>query len=175
MSVFSTVPPNYSTNEAAKIVQKYYGLTTNISFLPSDRDQNFLCSSSKKKYVLKISNSDERKDVLEMQNECIQFIHKSDSALKVPLVVIGKTGSQIITIEKEETRHFLQLVEYLPGQFLKDIIHNNFMLYQLGSFMGRLHKTMSRFDHPSAHRDFPWDIVHTYFIKSYKHHIPDGV
>ena len=175
MSVFSTIPPNYSTNEAAAIVQNYYGLTTNISSLPSDRDQNFLCSSSEKKYVLKISNSDERKDVLEMQNECIQFIHKSDFALKVPLVVTGKTGNQIITIEKEETRYFLRLVEYLPGQFLKDIFHNNSMLYQLGSFMGRLHKIMSRFDHPSAHRNFPWDIVHTYFIKSHKHHIPDGV
>jgi len=71
LSVFSTVPPNYSISEAAAIVQNYYGLTTNISSLPSDRDQNFLCSSSEKKFVLKISNSDERKDVLEMQNECI--------------------------------------------------------------------------------------------------------
>ena len=169
MSVFTTAQPNFSTNEATIIVQDHYGLTTNISSLTSDRDQNFLCSSSEKKYVLKISNSDERKDVLEMQNECIQLIHKSDSALKVPLVVTGKTGNQISIIEKEETNHFLQLVEYLPGQFLKDIFHNTSMLYQLGSFMGRLHKTMSRFDHPSAHRDFPWDIIHTYFIKSHKY------
>ena len=119
MSVFSTVPPNYSTNEAVAIVQNYYGLTTNISSLPSDRDQNFLCSSSEEKYVLKISNSDEEKDILEMQNECIQLIHKSDSALKVPLVVIGKTGSQIITIEKEEIRYFFGWLNTCPGNLLK--------------------------------------------------------
>ena len=174
MSVFTTAQPNFSTNEATTIVQDHYGLTTNISSLTSDRDQNFLCSSSEEKYVLKISNSDEEKDILEMQNECIHFIHKYDSALKVPSVVTGKTDSKIITIEKEETRYYLRLVEYLPGQFFKDILHNNSTLYKLGSFLGRLHKSMSGFDHPAAHRDFPWNIVHTDFIKSHKHHISDG-
>ena len=115
MSVFTTAQPNFSTNEATIIVQDHYGLTTNISSLTSDRDQNFLCSSSEEKYVLKISNSDEEKDILEMQNECIHFIHKYDSALKVPSVVREKTNRKIITIEREEIRYFLRLVEYLPG------------------------------------------------------------
>ena len=126
LSVFSTSPPNFSTNEATTIVQDHYGLTTNISSLTSERDQNFLCSTAdEQKYVLKISNPDEDRHILEMQNECIQFIHKYDSALKVPLGVAGKTGSKIIAIEKEETMYFLRLVEYLPGQFLKDVFHNN--------------------------------------------------
>ena len=175
MSVFSTIPPDFSANEAVAIVQNHYGLTTNTSSLPSDRDQNFLCSSSEKKYVLKISNSDERKDVLEMQNECIKFIHKSNSELKVPLVVPEITGGQIITIEKEEKRYFFRLVEYLSGQFLKDILHNNSMLYQLGAFMGHLQKIMSGFNHPASHRDFPWDVVNTDFIKYHNKHIPNGV
>ena len=174
LSVFNTTPPKFSNNEAAAIVQNHYDLITDISSLLSDRGQNFLCSNNQKKYALKISNSDERKDVIEMQNECTQFIHKFDSALKVPMVVTGKTGSQIITIDKEETRFYLRLVEYLPGQILKDIFQNNSMLYQLGSFLGCLHKTMSRFDHPAAYRDFPWDVIHIDFIKSHIHYISDG-
>lgn len=71
LSVFNTTPPNFFNNETAAIVQNHYDLINNISSLSSDRDQNFLCSNNQKKYVLKISNSDERKDVLKMQKEAL--------------------------------------------------------------------------------------------------------
>ncbi len=72
MSVFNSPPPNYSIEDITQLVEMQYGLIIQAEVLYSERDQNFLCSDSEKKFILKISNTDEDKNVLEMQNECIK-------------------------------------------------------------------------------------------------------
>ena len=83
MSVFNTRPPYFSAQEAATLVQDLYGLTADASPLTSECDQNFFCNTSEKRYVLKISNPDEDRAVLEMQNACMQYIKEHDPSLQV--------------------------------------------------------------------------------------------
>ena len=166
MSVFNTPPPNFSAQEAATLVQDLYGLTADASPLTSERDQNFLCNTGEKKYVLKISNPDEDRAVLEMQNACMQYIKDHDPSLQVPLAF-----KEVKTIENEGTLFFFRLVDYLPGQFLMDVDHHNNLLFELGSFLGRLRTAMNGFDDPAGHRDFPWDVAYVDFIKEHKHYL----
>ena len=57
MSVISTPAPKFSTEEAEAMISNLYGFVARASVLPSERDQNFLCSTSVgKKMVLKIKN-----------------------------------------------------------------------------------------------------------------------
>ena len=164
MSVFNSPPPNYSLEDIIKLVEDHYGFIVQITVLNSERDQNFLCATDKKKYVLKISNPDEDRAVLEMQNACMQYIKDHDSSLQVPLAF-----KEVKTIEFEGTSFFIRLVDYLPGQFLMNVDHHNDLLYELGSFLGRLRTAMNGFDHPAGHRDFPWDVANVDFIKEHKH------
>ena len=114
--------------------------------------------------MLKISNPDEDRAVLEMQNACMQYIKDHDPSLQVPLAF-----KEVKTIEYEGTSFFIRLVDYLPGQFLMNVDHHNDLLYELGSFLGRLRTAMNGFDHPAGHRDFPWDVANVDFIKEHKH------
>ncbi len=164
MSVFNSPPPNYSLEDIIKLVEDHYGFIVQITVLNSERDQNFLCATDKKKYVLKISNPDEDRAVLEMQNACMQYIKDHDPSLQVPLAF-----KEVKTIEYEGTSFFIRLVDYLPGQFLMNVDHHNDLLYELGSFLGRLRTAMNGFDHPAGHRDFPWDVANVDFIKEHKH------
>jgi hypothetical protein len=134
--------------------------------LNSERDQNFLCNAGEKKYVLKISNPDEDRSVLDMQNACVQYIKEHDPSLQVPLAF-----KEVKTIEKEGTSFFIRLVDYLPGQLLMEMVHHSDLLYELGSFLGRLRTAMNGFDHPAGHRDFPWDVAYIDFIKEHKHYL----
>ncbi len=175
MSVFSTPPPKFSFQEAEAMVFEYYGLKVRASGLNSERDQNFLCSTPDgERMVLKISNPDEEKGVLEMQNECMKHIHDHGAQLQVPLAISGNAGNDIFVVNKDATTYLVRLVSYLPGLQLKDVTHHESMLYELGSFLGRLCQAMSGFDHSAANRDFPWDIAYTDFIKDHKHHISAG-
>lgn len=166
MSVFSSPPPNYSVEDVIRLIKVHYGIKVQATVLNSERDQNFLCNADKKKYVLKISNPDEDRSVLEMQNECVQYIKEHDPSLQVPLAF-----KEVKTIENEGTSFFVRLVDYLPGQLLMDVVHHNNLLYELGSFLGRLRIAMNGFDHPAGHRDFPWDVAYIDFIKERKHYL----
>ena len=157
------------------MVFDFYGLRVTARSLDSERDQNFLCSTPDyQKMVLKISNPDEDKSVLEMQNECMQYIHDHGSALQVPFAMTGNAGNDIFVVTKELTTYFVRLVHYLPGLQMKDVTRHESMLYKLGSFLGHLCQAMSGFDHPAADRDFPWDVANIDFIKAHKNHIPEG-
>ena len=175
MSVFSTLPPNFSTEEASAMVFELYDLAVNAIPLTSERDQNFICSMhDDQKVVLKISNPGEHRDVLEMQNACIKYTHDHDATLQVPYMITRNESTDIIDLKKGSATYLVRLVRYLPGILLKDISHNLSVLYDLGSFLGRLCVAMSGFDHSAASREFPWDITNIDFVKCHKHHISDG-
>ena len=102
--------------------------------LYSDRDQNFLIKSDLgQKYILKISNPAEPKEILELQNETTLFIHSKDSDLGVPLQI-----GEIKEFEKDGQKYFIRLVDYLEGQFLKDARMSDSDIEKLGAFIGRL-------------------------------------
>ncbi len=86
-SVFSTPPPNIFIKEAAQIIYNLYEVKTDVNNLTGDRDQNFLCVSGEKKFILKISNPAEDRSIIEMQNKATHFIRKRDPKLKIPLQI----------------------------------------------------------------------------------------
>ena len=169
MSVFNSPLPNYSLKDVKRLIEVHYGFKVQAMVLNSERDQNFLCNTGEKKYVLKISNPDEDRAILEMQNACIQYIHDHDPDLKIPLIIADEKGDVINTFEKDGKNFLARLVKYVPGHFLKDVAHHKNMLYELGLFLGRLRNAMNGFDHPAGHRDFPWDVANVDFIKEHKH------
>jgi Ser/Thr protein kinase RdoA (MazF antagonist) len=174
MSVFSTPPPNFSAEEAEAMVFELYGLTTNVSLLNSDRDQNFLCIiPDKQKFVLKISNPAEHRTILEMQNECMKHILDNPTPLQVPCVIAGTEHDEITEFDLESTTYLVRVVHYLPGLLLNDVSHHKSILHELGSFLGNLSLIMSSFNHSAAHRNFPWDIAQTDFIETHKHYVSE--
>ena len=166
MSVFSSTPPNYSVEDVMRLIEVHYGFKVQATVLNSERDQNFLCNTGEKRYVLKISNPDEDRSVIEMQNACVQYIKEHDPSLQVPLAF-----KEVKTIKNEGTSFFIRLVDYLPGQLLMEMVHHSDLLYELGSFLGRLRIAMNGFDHPAGRRDFPWDVAYIDFIKEHKHYL----
>ena len=122
MSVFSTPPPNLSTKEAEALIFDLYGLKTYATSLSSERDQNFMCTTPEnKQMVLKISNPAEDKSVLEMQNECMQYIHANNGALQIPWVIVGDADNAIMEYDLQSTTYLVRLVHYLPGLLLTNV------------------------------------------------------
>ena len=161
-SVFNIKPPSFSELKAEKICSSHFKLSCKAHDLYSDRDQNFLIqSNSDQKYVLKISNPEERREILDLQNEATLFIHSQDSNFGVPLQI-----GEIIEFEKDGQTYFVRLIEYLDGQFLKDSAMSDPDHENLGEFLGKLSQSLAGFSHPAADREFEWDVRTTNLIKS---------
>jgi len=156
-SVFDTPAPDFSIIDAEKIALDHFGINGSAEPLVSDRDQNFRVKSSNEAFVLKISNSMEHIDVLDMQNEAIQYIHQNNPDIELTYPIVSKAGQKIIQIEKNELSYQVRLLKYVKGEFLNDLKYDSNMLFDLGKFLACLDLALNGFDHVAAHRSFIWN------------------
>ena len=74
MSILQSIP-GFSVEEAARIAREHYGLGVTARRLPSDRDQNFdLQTAAGERFVLKIANGQERREMLEAQQAALELL-----------------------------------------------------------------------------------------------------
>tara|TARA_B100000003_G_scaffold208793_1_gene230425 strand:- start:1899 stop:2900 length:1002 start_codon:yes stop_codon:yes gene_type:complete len=161
-SVFSTPPPSFSHKELFEIINEHFSCTGIIKDLYSDRDQNILIQlDNGKKAILKISNPAEDLNILNMQHAATQYIRNKDSRIQVPMQ-IGK----IVKIQIRNQFYFMRILNFIEGEFLKDLILNDNDYSALGLFMGRLSNALDGFTDSAADRKFEWDIRRLDLVKA---------
>lgn len=160
MSIVNPHRPHFSEQESEKLAHELYGLTGRARQLPGERDQNFyLRTESGEGFVLKISNTAERQEVLDFQNKLLDHVAVHFETGACPRVCVARSGQAISTVDGPANRHFVRLLTYLPGTFLAEVQpHSPDLLRSLGQFFGRLDQALSSFFHPAMHRDLYWDL-----------------
>src|SRR5215213_954833 len=152
--------PRFDVESAAAIANEQFGIRASARQLPSERDQNFLLTgASGEKFVLKIANALEERQLLEAQNSVLKHLETRVSFCQ--RLVRASAGEEIATARgaNEET-HFVRLVRYLPGVPLAEIKpHTRALLKDFGRKLGQLAHALEAFDHPAVHRDFHWDLA----------------
>ncbi|MFN8494758.1 MAG: aminotransferase class III-fold pyridoxal phosphate-dependent enzyme [Caldilineaceae bacterium] len=163
----TTIQPNvrpcFSSQDAAQLALRLYGLTVTAQELPSERDQNFyLKDAAGQELVLKISGTAEQYEVLDFQNKAIAHIHASSPELPCPQVWTTQKGESIATLTGESgASHFVRLLTYLPGKPLALVKPQApELLRNLGAYLGQMDKALATFDHPTTHRHLHWDVKH---------------
>ncbi len=187
--VFATPPPTTNVESALDFLYNHYGISASIDKLSSDRDLNFKVSSKEKTYVMKIANSSEDKNILQMQNNALRYISSQDESIEVPIPIESKHKKDITAIESHNSKNYVRLLTYIEGDFLKDVKPNRIMLFSVGQFLGSLDNALIGFEHRSSSREFIWDAAQVdvlirqldqskddrslieYFIKAYKENV----
>ena len=145
---------------AQAIAEKYFGIQASAHELPSERDHNFLLTAGGgEKFVLKIANQNEKREVLEAQDAMLGYLAERVSFC--PRVVPAVTGETIVIATlKGCAKRLVRVVRYLPGVPLaKTEVQSAELLYDFGRKLGQLNKSLQDFDHPGAHREFYWDLA----------------
>jgi 4-aminobutyrate aminotransferase-like enzyme/Ser/Thr protein kinase RdoA (MazF antagonist) len=153
--------PVISSEHAVSILYDLYEKQGSLDELPSERDRNFLLTSSDGDlFVLKIANQKESRETLEFQNHAMRHISENHSKILCPVPVPSKSGEFISTITVENgCTYFVRLLTYLPGiTFANTSPHNDLLLLMYGEFIGQISNSLSTFDHASTHREFHWDL-----------------
>src|ERR1051325_4117336 len=102
--------PRFGVEAAAGIAAEFFGIRATAQPLPSERDQNFLLTTSTgEKFVLKIANALESRDFLEAQNAALNHVGKQVDFCQS--LVPGVSGDEIVIVKET---HFVRLVRYLP-------------------------------------------------------------
>ena len=148
--------PKVDIDSAIEIAERLFGLRATARVLPSERDQNFLVTDelSGGKFVLKIANALEARELLEAQNATLDHLEKRVSFC--PRVVANLNGETI----SREGDYYVRLVTFLPGEPLALATpHSPDLLKDFGRKIGQLDRALADFDRPALHRDFHWDLA----------------
>ena len=123
--------------------------------MPSERDRNFLLSAGEgEKFVLKVANTREKREVLEAQNAMMEHLAKRVSFC--PRVVAAVSGEQIVSVEK----HLVRALSYVPGVPLATVqVQSPELLYDFGRKLGQLSRALVGFEHAGTRRTFYWDLA----------------
>jgi 4-aminobutyrate aminotransferase-like enzyme/Ser/Thr protein kinase RdoA (MazF antagonist) len=156
--------PRFSPDEAIRIAGEYYGLRATAASLPSERDQNFrLCDAAGAQFVLKIANSEEALEILDLQNRVLALLAAADTGLEWPRVVPTLSGNLIVPVAAESgAAFFVRLLTWVNGVCFANLEpHAPGLLSSLGSALARTDNALAGFSHPAAHRKMYWDLRHS--------------
>jgi len=165
MKVISTKPPQLGHSKVQEIIQNIYNIDASVLALNSERDQNFhLKGYDGNEYVLKISNPQEKIELIQLQTAAMNHIATFDSSLNVPVTVKSIDG-QIINYFED---HIIRVQSFLMGSFIKDVKNPSpQLLNEFGEFLGKLDIAFKEFDYPKLNQDWVWDIRNITFLKKH--------
>jgi 4-aminobutyrate aminotransferase-like enzyme/Ser/Thr protein kinase RdoA (MazF antagonist) len=151
--------PNLDPEAAAALALALFGIEAEAVPLASERDQNFrLHSTHGERFVLKIANALESRDLLEAQNAAMEAVARGGGL--APRIMRSRDGHTIVATQVGGVTHLVRLLSWVPGVPLGDVRRQSSALHaDLGQRLGELDRALAGFDHPAIHREFHWDIA----------------
>ncbi|MCH7545559.1 MAG: aminotransferase class III-fold pyridoxal phosphate-dependent enzyme [Planctomycetes bacterium] len=166
----------FSSDAAAALTLKHFGLEGVVTPLPAEWDQNFrLETTGDARYVIKIANTGASAELLDLQNQALHRLNDGWRPGMSPIVVPSREGEAIVTVDSPGgTLHQMRVLTWIEGRPLSGVeSRDDAMLENIGRALGELDACLADFEHPAMKRDFPWDLCRGQWISSYTGRIPN--
>ncbi|XP_053407225.1 hydroxylysine kinase-like [Mercenaria mercenaria] len=161
--------PRIAKDSVPDLVYRLYGLKVReIKELPSYDDLNFffhadntienknIKSVNKDGYVLKVMNSlqSSNPEVIDAQHALCQYVRERGVPTQVPILNIDGREWSLETFHDNENGkpvkngpYLVRLVTFVPGKIFHETPYVPGSFYNVGIFVGKLHKAMTGFRH----------------------------
>ncbi len=177
LSVIAEKRPRFTPEEAAGLTRSLYGVSGELSALPSERDQNFrLTADNGEVFVLKISGAGEQRGIVELQHDALDHLADSFDKTEWPRVCRTKDHNAITLVDgRNGLRHLVRMLTYIDGRPLCEVKpHSPDLLKDLGAFLGRLTRAFGDFTHVEKQPDLIWNMDNgPDVVRRYADLIPD--
>ncbi|KAM3957207.1 hydroxylysine kinase [Aphomia sociella] len=176
-------------HEGVKLLaERLYGISVlELSELNGYDDKNYkitedpnvknplITSHSPHGYVLKIMNSmdSENVSVVEAQNEIMNFLNARSVTCPKP---VRNVFGHLHSIENiSGKKHAVRLLEFVPGEILKNVPKTESLFYQIGEFVANLDNKLQNFNHSGlVSREHIWMLTKIPELEKFKFVIKDS-
>jgi Ser/Thr protein kinase RdoA (MazF antagonist) len=152
--------PRFVTEEILSLAAREYGLRASATPLPSERDQNFLLSSTAGRFVLKIANCADTAELLDFQHGAMRRIAAGLRGCHVPELIRTRSGAELVAVASVSgARHFVRLMGWLEGEVLGERQGRSAALLQsIGEGIAQVDLALGDYTHPAMRRSLQWDL-----------------
>jgi len=159
----SCLLPQFDVQQAAALASRLFALDGTLKLLHGERDVNYLISSDEGRFVFKIANAEEARDMLDCQHRVFERL---DRARVFPLIARARksvNGNEIETVTDAQGRqHYCRVLPFLEGRMWSDLDTSSAGLLQdLGANLAALDHALTGFSHPGLERPLLWDMETT--------------
>ena len=155
------VRPEFSVKDASLLLEEHYGLCCTLKEFPGERDRNFLAQEKKgESYVLKISNSCETLEFLQVQHAALERSSKLLEPGRIPIVFPAKNGESLLRVSSADgSQHWMRLVRYVDGLPMAEYRpHTGEFLRELGRMCGIVTKALHEIPAPPPSHTLLWEM-----------------
>ena len=159
-----------TTEVAARVAEKVYGLTAAVRSLPGEYDDNFyLQAADSRPFVLKMMHPARENAYVDMQSRAFTHLAGRAPHLALPRM-IPTSRSELytrVTLE-DETSRLVWMLSYLPGKTLAETnLHSPELLGSLGRLLAEIDLALKDFAHPCTQRFLKWDLSRSNWARDY--------
>lgn len=156
--VMSEPVPEVGPPDAGRAAAEIFGVTATATMLRSERDRNFLLAASPEPLVLKISNSAEDDQVVDLENGALAHARQHAPEVPLPRLVPARDGSLVSRFTAADGRsHLVRLLTVVPGTPADGAQLGPGFGFELGRASAALARGLRGFSHPAATRYLEWD------------------
>lgn len=150
-----------STDEAAAVLHRHFGLSGTMTRLDTEKDDTFLVDGAQGRHIAKFSNPDEDPREISLQSELLDHVALTDPDLPVPRLVRTSAGEAFLPHEDGHGQmRLVRVLTYLDGTPLDRLDATSEEREKVGATLGRLRLAMAGFSHPHDTREIAWDVRH---------------
>ncbi|MBD8091584.1 aminotransferase [Pseudomonas fluorescens] len=152
--------PYVDAQQAAQLLEHYYGLTGTLHALGSQQDLNYRVDSERGRFVLKICRGDYAAVELQAQHAAFNAL-QAHADVRVPKVIKALSGDELLTVALGGQTLHVRLLDYIEGQPLTHLPHlGRAVIAGFGDLCGRMSQALAPFTHPGLERTLQWDPRH---------------
>lgn len=153
-------------DEAAGILMRIYGVSGELSRLPSEKDDTFKVTvDGVPRMVIKVANPHDSAEELDLQIKMMQYVEAKDPSIPIPHVIESLSGHALtdITDHAGQSRK-VWAISFLPGVVLDTFDTTSDERFQVGRVLGKIRLATEGFDHPLADRMVAWDVANVHKV-----------
>lgn len=157
--------------QAEKILFNLYNIKGKASELPGEVDFNFRIKiENGEGFILKISRPNEDLKYLDFYQKMLQYVENNNNLI-APQVIKDVKGNSISKItDKFSNIRKVRLLTWISGRIWDNVNPQlDSLRFSLGEQCGLLTKALQGFEHPTATREFDWDIAQSLWTEEYIH------
>ena len=151
-----------SEAEAARVVERVYGISGTLTRLATEKDDSFRIDVDGAPHsVVKIANPHDPAEELDFQLSLLRRVAEVDPTIPVPHVIPALDGSHapIITDDAGQVRE-TWLITHMRGEVLDHMETTPPEREKIGEVLAKLRHATAGYSHPAQDHVLAWDVKH---------------